>query len=130
MADRYPFRLAVMVLAVSASTPAFAFRCQSHLIKDGDPQVRVLQFCGEPASTQRHVIYRAGIPLPTFNRDMRLRGSSDYRNQSLFAERSVIEIVVEEWIYNLGPHRLMQRVRFEDGIVSDVDYLDYGYSED
>jgi hypothetical protein len=130
MVYRQPFRLAVLILAVGASAPAFAFRCQSHLIKDGDPQVRVLQLCGEPASAQRHVIYRSGISVPMLNRGSRLRGLSDSRSEFLLQDRSVVEVVVEEWIYNFGPHRLMQRVRFEDGVVSDLDYLDYGYIED
>jgi hypothetical protein len=127
---RFPIRLALLVLAATVSAPAFAFRCHSQLVKDGDPQTRVLQLCGEPASRHSHVVYRSGIPAPYRNLGSRLRTQPYTSDELLFADRSVVEVVVEEWIYNFGPHRLMQRVRFEDGLVTDVDYLDYGYSED
>ena len=39
-----------------------------------------------------------------------------------------VEIPVEIWIYNLGPRRLMRRLRFEDGRLVDIETLDYGYS--
>ena len=38
-----------------------------------------------------------------------------------------IEIPIESWIYNLGPNKLMRRIRFEDGIVVGFDTLGYGY---
>lgn len=130
MGTVFRVRLAVIVIAMTASTPALAFRCHSHLVKDGDPQVRVLQLCGEPASSKRHVVYRSGITAPFVNWEARPGNRPGIGDELLLAERSLIEVVVEEWIYNFGPHRLMQRVRFENGIVTDTDYLDYGYSED
>lgn len=130
MGKGWRVRVTVIVMAATASTPALAFRCHSHLVKDGDPQARVLQLCGEPASTQRHVVYRSGITAPFVNGEARPGDRPAIRNELLLAERSLVEIVVEDWIYNLGPHRLMQRVRFENGIVTDIDYLDYGYTED
>ena len=38
-----------------------------------------------------------------------------------------IEVPVETWIYNLGPNKLMRRIRFEDGIVVEIETLGYGY---
>jgi hypothetical protein len=34
---------------------------------------------------------------------------------------------VEVWIYNFGPNKLMQRIRFEDGVVVRIESLGYGY---
>jgi hypothetical protein len=40
-----------------------------------------------------------------------------------------IEIPVESWVYNLGPNKLMRRLRFEDGVVVEIETLGYGYYE-
>jgi hypothetical protein len=42
---------------------------------------------------------------------------------------SLIEIPVEIWIYNLGPSKLMRKLRFEDGVLVDIDTMGYGYYE-
>lgn len=60
--------------------------------------------------------------------------------QSRVAQRSVVadfghvfipgfveEVLIEEWTYNLGSHRLMRLVRLENGIVIDIRHLGYGY---
>jgi hypothetical protein len=31
------------------------------------------------------------------------------------------------WLYNLGPHQVMRRVRFQDGRVVAIETLGYGY---
>lgn len=121
------------MLAGLAATPAFAFRCHGKLVKEGDPQVRVLNYCGEPASMQRRVIYRSGITAPWVNRRVlpgEISGTSQQRDELLFADRSVVEVIVEEWTYNLGPNHLMRLVRFEDGLVAEIDQLGYGFLED
>jgi hypothetical protein len=41
--------------------------------------------------------------------------------------RDLVEIPIESWVYNLGPHKLMRRVRFEDGVVVEIETLGYGY---
>ena len=42
---------------------------------------------------------------------------------------SYIEVPVENWIYNLGPNKLMRRLRFEGGVVAEIETLGYGYHE-
>jgi len=42
--------------ALLAAAPAFAFRCQGKLVSDGDPQAKVLRYCGEPVSAQQRTI--------------------------------------------------------------------------
>jgi Protein of unknown function (DUF2845) len=37
------------------------------------------------------------------------------------------EMAVETWIYNFGPNRLMQSIRFENGVVVKIDSLGYGF---
>lgn len=112
--------------------PALAFRCGSKLVREGDPQAKVLKICGQPTSATRTTLYRSGIPLARetlamSNGESRLTVT---RDELLLHERSVVEVQVEEWTYNFGPHRLMRVVRFEDGVVAATDHLGYGYLDD
>jgi len=85
-------------------------RCGSKLMTDGDPQDKVAAYCGQPASIERHEIlrgygYHNGLPI-----------------------HSSYEVSVELWLYNFGPNKLMYRLRFEDGLLVDVDTLSHGYN--
>jgi hypothetical protein len=126
---RLLFAAAVLLLA----DPALAFRCKGKLVMEGDPQAKVRKFCGEPVSVQQRMIYRGGVPRQTFEERVSLGagatevGSS--REELLIHDRSVVEVLVEEWTYNFGPHRLMRVVRFENGLVAEVTRLGYGYLE-
>ncbi|MGO9804893.1 MAG: DUF2845 domain-containing protein [Steroidobacteraceae bacterium] len=33
----------------------------------------------------------------------------------------------ELWIYNFGPNRLMQRIRFRNGVVAGIETIGYGF---
>lgn len=126
---RLPLILAVLLLA----EPALAFRCQGRLISDGDPQPKVLRFCGQPTATQQRLIYRGGVPRAWVNQaDTTGSGTVESGrpgDELLIHDRSVVEVLVEEWTYNHGPHRLMRVVRFENGLVVEVTHLGYGYHE-
>lgn len=39
----------------------------------------------------------------------------------------IIAVTIDEWTYNFGPHSLMYRLRFEDGILRSLKTLHYGY---
>lgn len=117
----------ILVTAVAAmllAEPAFALRCGSKLVTEGDPRGKVLKYCGEPDSVQVRSVYRAGLP----RRQLSRRTGDVYRERELlYADRAYVEIVVEEWTYNFGPRRLMRVVRFENGIVASITRLGYGY---
>ena len=107
---------AVLVLGLLACSPAFAFRCGNKLVSEGDSRAEVAAKCGEPTDVvnqksvfRRPVIWTAGRPY--------------------FIGENFIEIPVETWIYNLGPNKLMQRLRFESGFVTDIDTMGYGYNQ-
>lgn len=106
---------AVLVLGLLACSPAFAFRCGSKLVAKGDSRSSVAAKCGEPTEVvnmrsvyRRPVIWSHGRPY--------------------YVGQDFIEIPVESWLYNLGPNKLMRRVIFEDGIVSDIETLGYGFN--
>jgi hypothetical protein len=125
--------LAVLALGLLLTQPALAFRCQGKIVKEGDPQARVLRYCGEPAGAQERVIYRSGLPYARPGSRVIVGDGSfgviDRREELAVHDRSVVEVRVEEWTYNLGPHKLMRLVRFENGLVVDVTTLGYGYHE-
>lgn len=113
-----------------AASPAMALRCQGRIISEGDPQPRVLRYCGEPATAQQRLLYRSGLPRQYAG--FRAPGGtieSGRGGELLVHDRSVVEVLVEEWTYNFGPHKLMRMVRFENGLVVEVRQLGYGYHD-
>jgi hypothetical protein len=103
-------------LTLAAAAPAYAFRCGSHLITEGDPRSKVAAYCGDPTEIDR----RSAI----------LRRPVTWINGRPFTiGTGLVEIPVEIWIYNLGPSKLMRRLRFEDGVLVDIDTMGYGYYE-
>jgi len=100
--------LLVTVLALSSPARADSMRCGTKLLTDGDPLDKVVALCGEPASIERREILR-----PYYY-------NGTHSNFSY-------EVSVEIWTYNFGPHKLMYRLRFEDGLLVDIDTLTHGY---
>jgi Protein of unknown function (DUF2845) len=123
-------QLLLLIGALAMAEPALAFRCGSRIVKEGDPLVKVLKYCGDPAATQQRVILRSGVPWHHGGRVIvegngsRIESS---RGELAVHRYSTVEVVVDEWTYNLGPHKLMRMVRFENGLVSEVTTLGYGY---
>ncbi len=103
--------------AVSVAAPAAAradgFRCGTKLIVEGSTRGEVIARCGEPTDVARRTILRRPV-LWRFGRPYYL--SDD-----------LTEVPVETWTYNLGPNKLMRRLRLEDDVVVDIDTLGYGY---
>lgn len=103
----------IAAAALLAAGNAAALRCEHKLITEGDRRIKLERFCGEPASVRSHyaprlLVDRYGqLLLPTFR----------------------TEVLVEEWTYNFGPHRLMHVVRLENGVVTDIEALGYGFRE-
>ena len=110
---------AIIALGLLATSPAFAdgFRCGSHLITTSSGSTtrsEVAAKCGEPTEVvtmrsvfRRPVIWTNGRPF--------------------FVGEDAVEIPVESWIYNLGPNKLMRRLRFEGGILTEIETLGYGF---
>jgi hypothetical protein len=105
-----------VVLSLAAASPAYAFRCGSHLITEGDTRSKVIAYCGDPTEIQ--------------NTSAILRRPVTWINGRPYTVGDgFIEIPVDVWVYNLGPGKLMRRIRFEDGRVVAIDTLGYGYYE-
>jgi hypothetical protein len=101
----------LIAAALAAAGPAAAdsMRCGTRLMTDGDPVDKVEAYCGPPASIERREILRP------------------WGYQRGVTVHSTYEVSVELWTYNFGPNKLMYRLRFEDGLLVDVDTLTHGY---
>jgi hypothetical protein len=79
-----------------------SMRCGSELSAKGASQAKVAALCGQPAQVVR--------PATS---DGVVAGVSDVEG--------------EIWVYNFGPNKLMQRIRFRNGVVADIGSVGYGY---
>jgi hypothetical protein len=102
-----------VAMTYSSMSIADGLRCGNKLVQQGDSRASVRAKCGEPVDITHKTILR--------------RPSYVFRGRLYYGD----EVAVEEegWIYNLGPNKFMRRVRIVDGIVEDVETLDYGYNE-
>ena len=116
---------AVLAAALLAPEAASAFRCGNKLVKEGMHEVEIVAICGAPTSKRnlgyavRLVDRRTGLPnLPGIT----LSGSS-----------SVVlypaEVMITEYVYNLGPRKFMRRLVFEGGLLATIETLGRGYHE-
>ncbi len=107
--------LALASLAV-CTTPAFALRCGSHAVSEGDRKVEVLARCGEPAWVDQRL------------EESSVRVFRDTFEGGLAGEERVTR-VIEEWAYNFGPSRLLYFLTFADGKLVKVETAGYGYTD-
>lgn len=110
-----PFALLALLFFASPLTAhADALRCGSRIVVISDSQEQLRSVCGEPTSVQQQRILAPQFYTVNGRR---------YRIGEEF-----IEVTVEFWTYNFGPQKLMRRVRIEDGVVTDMETLGYGYN--
>lgn len=108
-------------LALSPAAADLGLRCGTRLITSGDSIERVLNECGEPSlvdSWEEERIHRH----PTHFMD----DENDFEEYGP-VHRVIVRVTVEEWTYNHGPHRFIDRVRFENGRVRKITSGGYGY---
>jgi hypothetical protein len=125
--DRNPLRCVTGALVLGACFPlaaaAESLRCGEALIGEGATQAEVAARCGQPSQINRQTLYSEGAaalpggPPPAGGLPI-LPGA---------AGRSGSEAAVETWIYNFGPSRLMQSIRFENSVVVKIESLGYGF---
>ena len=101
---RHRVRLAGALIASFIPTLALgqSMRCGNKLITEGTSQAKVAALCGQPAQVVHPPAYDVVVP-----------GASDVEE--------------EIWIYNFGPNKLMQRIRFRNGTVATIGSVGYGY---
>jgi hypothetical protein len=100
-------------LGWAATASADSFRCGSRLVTDGDSTDKVEALCGAPDSIRRSEVLRRPVRW--------------YRGRPYYLGLEPVPIPIEYWTYNLGPNKLMRRLKFEDGLLVDVETLGHGY---
>lgn len=118
--------MAAMFLVTQGALPAEGMRCGGRIVSSGDPKAKVADLCGDPDSKERRTVYRAGLPRGRTLDDIEHRDTSTDR-ELLIHDRSVVEVVVDVWVYNPGKRRLMREVVFEDNRVVEINALGRGY---
>lgn len=77
------------------------------LFSIGDSQYETFKKCGRPDSRQRH--------------------DEEVRKQSRDGLEHRITVILDEWIYNFGPDRLLHVLHFRDGKLVEIETRGYGY---
>jgi hypothetical protein len=88
-------------------------RCSDKIISTGSSRAEVAALCGDPAQVDHKTLYN-NVSAASAGQTSVVTGTSG-------------EIQIELWTYNFGPNKLMQRIRFEDGVVVHIESLGYGF---
>lgn len=109
--------------ALLASLPAHALRCGAKVVREGMLEVEVLAHCGEPTAVRdRGFVVHAYTPEEM----LRLPDAEGVR----FGPGNFYQhVLVTEYIYNFGPRRLVHKLRFEGGELTDIETLGHGWLE-
>lgn len=100
-----------LMLLLGFGNAAFAMRCGNLLVHEGDHMLDVLDKCGDPDYRDQRTV---------------VRGQQLRHPYGALLEGRYEEIDVEEWVYNFGPHRFKQYLRFENGILIETRNLQRG----
>lgn len=111
-----PFALAPRIGAADA--PDSGFRCESgRLVRVGESSYEVHRKCGDPDAVIQRVEKRK-VKLKV------RRWVGDHEEE--VSEERVVEVLVDEWTYDLGPRRFIRYALFEDGRLAAVRTGGYG----
>ncbi|MDH3304895.1 MAG: DUF2845 domain-containing protein [Gammaproteobacteria bacterium] len=121
----YRFELAaiLLLLVLVLASPAYAFRCGNKIVIENMHELQVRKACGEP-TTIRHL----GFAVRGIDWSSRRSSSSGFSNGYFPGFGHLVqEVVVTEYVYNLGPRKFMRRLVFEGGILVSIEAIGYGY---
>ncbi|WP_305042680.1 DUF2845 domain-containing protein [Geoalkalibacter sp.] len=92
--------LLLLLIGLLCAAPVWALRCNGRLVHTGDHQIEVLAKCGEPL--------------------WRERWEDDVYERRFFDTLERRTQVMEEWIYDFGPNRLLHLLRFRNGRLIEI----------
>lgn len=113
--------LAFGLLATSQSARASTLHCGSHIVSTGDSRYDVKSACGEPDDASQRVEYRTlrgRVAGPCRRSDGRIICSE--------TREAVVEVVIDEWIYDFGRNRFIEYLTFEQGRLVQIRRGSYG----
>jgi hypothetical protein len=83
--------------------------CKGGIVSMGDTAGEVISKCGQPASTTQREQKRVE------------EGSKSTR------DRTITTITIDDWIFNFGPNQFQYQLLLENGRVTRIESLGYGY---
>ena len=104
-----------------SSAHADGMRCGTKLVSDGDSTFEVRRTCGDPDAADRRTEYRTvrdwiATPCVQVNGHMRCG----------FVVERTVEVTLDQWIYDFGPHQFVRYLVFEQGRLLRVETGGYG----
>lgn len=114
--------LGLAAIALSPSARADSLSCNYRIVSSGDSRHEVRSVCGEPDDASQRVEYRTlrGRVVGPCTRDgKRVRCSQ--------TQETVVEVVIDEWVYDFGRNRFIQYLTFEQGRLVSVRSGSYGH---
>lgn len=96
-----------------------SMHCGNDLVSLGDYSIEVLAKCGEPDYVAERVIYRVKTITEKH---------SHARKYAHVQKETHVPVSTETWVYNFGPNRFMQEVRFVDGRLERLRTLGRGFA--
>lgn len=109
-------------LCLSSSARADSLACDGRIVSSGDSRYDVKSVCGEPDDASQRVEYRTvsgRIAGPCVRENGKLRCSQ--------TREQVVEVVIDEWIYDFGKNRFIEYLTFEQGKLVSVRTGSYGH---
>jgi hypothetical protein len=93
------------------SVQCHALRCGNKIVNSGDSKYKILARCGEPDFVET----REKFHPP---------GCNGYGATGF----PICHVeFIEVWTYNFGPHKFIKELVFRDGVLKDINNLEYGY---
>ena len=109
-------------LSVSSSARADSLSCNGRIVSSGDSRYDVKSICGEPDDASQRVEYRTvsgRVAGPCTHEAGQIRCSQTHEQ--------VVEVVIDEWIYDFGSNRFIEYVAFEQGHLVSIRAGSYGH---
>jgi len=105
---------AILLAPAPAAAADNNMRCGTHLVGHGDGKDKVRTLCGEPTS-----VSQAGyVGGP---------GYQDGPHEYPYFWSGWATVPVEIWTYNLGPNKLLRKLRFVGDELDEIRTSGYGY---
>lgn len=114
--------LGLAALGSSASSRADSLSCSGRIASTGDTRYEVKAICGEPDDAAQRVEYRTlsgRVAGPCSREGGKLRCSQ--------TREHVVEVVIDEWLYDFGKNRFIEHLTFEQGRLLSVRTGGYGH---
>ena len=100
---------------------ADGMRCGTKLVSDGDSTFEVRSTCGDPHAVDRRTEYRTvrdWIATPCAQVNGRMHCG--------FVMERTVEVTLDQWTYDFGPHQFVRYLVFEQGRLLRVETGGYG----